>query len=129
LDAPQDITVLDKWLATAKALARDTKGLGRYAKVTFIAEAIEAYITNDKYDKAGVYVYLRAKDELAISVELKRYRSGERLAEALRGIGSPLVKQVILGRIGRAGSDRCEVVIVLAPRPPQAASPSAQTPT
>jgi hypothetical protein len=129
LGTPQDITVLDKWLATAKALAQDTKGLGRYAKVTFIAEAIEAYITNDKYDKAGVYLYTRAKDEPAVAVELKRYRSGERLTEALRGIGSPLIKQVILGRIGRADSDRCEVVIVLTPRPRQAASPSAQTPT
>jgi hypothetical protein len=47
----------------------------------------------------------------------------------LRGIGSPLIKQVILGSIGRADSDRCEVVIVLTPRPRQAASPSAQTPT
>lgn len=112
-----DVTTLNGWLEETEKLAIHTKGLGKYAKVEAIGAIIECLKDGktSAYHDDDVYIFDKTPGVWVVATILDRWRSGERLTEALRALKSPVVGEVNLVPIGLG--KRCEVHIIFKPRP------------
>ncbi|HSE61579.1 MAG TPA: hypothetical protein VLA88_04780 [Candidatus Saccharimonadales bacterium] len=120
MEETPDITTAPGWQAALKALADRVEHLGRYTRVDVIADAMRA-LAEEGLDAQfreggdfGVFIVCQNGNEPVIQVELTTMSSGERLAEALKRLDSPLITAIKVepGAMTRFG---CEIFFVAQP--------------